>query len=268
MILPLIFVLPIVTGYNYCNNKTHKCVLEKTEHFMCRLDKYTPLENATKLYAIVPDTESLQLNILNILNRFRNHFASGDLRTAKNITFARAKRMRTLLWDNELGYMARVHASTVSYQHTECRATLRFPYVGESLALLVPKQSIEIPEILQKMFNTMFDEYLNVVDPEGLLLGYDPHRDYDCADFTNIISDRVSRVGCGLAVGSNCRSGSSTNFCHFLTCHFDFTNMEGSYVYKAGKPATCVDWNTKGSKKFPNLCDNNGNLFPPDQGDK
>jgi len=53
------------------------------------------------------------------------------------------------------------------------------------------------------------------------------------------------------------------SFCHFLTCYFDYDNVNGSYVYKAGKPASsCGDWGTTKSKEFANLCYNNGNLIP------
>ncbi|XP_017005564.2 venom allergen 3-like [Drosophila takahashii] len=269
LVLPLILLLPIVSGYNYCNNKTHKCVLEQSEHFMCQLHKFSPLGGYTRYYETVPDTPLLQNKILGILNKFRNRFASGELWTNENRTFAKAKRMRRLIWDNELGYMARAHASTVSFKHSECRATSRFPYVGEVLGMIVPKRhpKPDLHDLLHKMFNKMFDEYQIVHDPEGLLQGFHPVRDYHCAHFTNIISDRVSRVGCGVAVGKNCRHGSHTNFCTFLTCHFDFTNLNGSYVYKAGEPGNCEDWNTSNSNKLTSLCQNNGELFPPDHGD-
>nr|XP_016930169.1 venom allergen 3-like isoform X1 [Drosophila suzukii] len=269
LVLPLILLLPIVFGYNYCNNRTHTCNKRNTVHFMCRLHRFTPVGSTTRYYDTVPDTPNLQTEILSILNRFRDQFASGELRTNENRTFERAKRMRLLIWDKELGYMARAHASTISFAHSECRSTERFPYVGEVLAMMVPKAKPKpsLRTVMEKMFNKVFEEHLLVPDPEGLLQGFDPIRDFHCAHFTNIISDRVSRVGCGLAVASNCRHGASHNYCHFLTCHLDFSNLNGSYVYKAGEPGSCGDWHTTSSKKYTNLCKNNGDLFPHDQGD-
>ncbi|XP_016974747.1 antigen 5 like allergen Cul n 1-like isoform X2 [Drosophila rhopaloa] len=208
-VITAIILMAMVRGYNYCNNRTHKCVLDDKEHFMCRLHSFHPLGGSTKYHAIVPDLPEMQNEILSILNKFRNAFASGDFTTKDNKTFASAKRMRKIMWDKELAYMARTHASTVSFQHSECRSTLRFPYVGECLAMMTPKKKPRIRDSFKKMFKMMFEEYLEVEDPDGLLKGFDPIRDYKWAHFTNIISDRVSRVGCGLAVGSNCHQGSS-----------------------------------------------------------
>ncbi|XP_016974750.1 antigen 5 like allergen Cul n 1-like [Drosophila rhopaloa] len=264
LVFPVMLLLPMTFGYNYCHNNTHVCNLSKRKHFMCRLDKDLPsFGNHTTYHAMVPDTSKLHLKTLGILNTFRNTFASGDLITNNNKTFATARRMRRLIWDNELAYMARTHASTVSFKHSECRSTLRFPMAGECLALLPPsKQKIGLVELLTKAFTPMFDEYKDVEDPDRLRVGYDPSKDYFVGHFTTIISDRVSRVGCGIAVGSNCHVNNDVGLCHFLTCHFDFTNLENSYVYKAGKPASsCFDWKTVSSTKYAFLCSNNGGIF-------
>ncbi|XP_016953535.1 venom allergen 3-like isoform X1 [Drosophila biarmipes] len=269
LVLPLVLLLPLASGYNYCNNQTHRCIERKMVHFMCRLHKFAPLGSTTRYYDMVPDTPKLQSKILSILNHFRDRFAGGALRTSENRTFERAKRMRLLIWDSELGYMARAHAATISFLHSECRSTKRFPYVGEVMAMMVPKAKpkLSIGYVLERMFEKVFDEHLRVPDPEALLEAFHPVRDFNCAHFLNVISDRTSRVGCGLAVATNCRHGSAANFCHFLTCHFDFNNLNGTYIYKAGEPGSCGDWRTARSNKYPNLCTNNGDLFPMDHGD-
>nr|XP_016930166.1 antigen 5 like allergen Cul n 1-like isoform X1 [Drosophila suzukii] len=268
LVLAVILLLPMTFGYNYCNNRTHLCELAKWKHFMCRLEDFHAFGN-TKYHAIVPDTAIVRRETLGVINTFRNTFASGDLTTNENKTFSSAKRMRRLNWDSELAYMARTHASTVSFKHSECRSTQRFPFVGEVLAILPPQKSKPtIIDELNKLLTPMFDEYKVVEDPDGLLHAYDPIRDFPASHFTLFVSDRVSRVGCGITVGSNCNIGHTVGFCHFLTCHFDFNNLAGSYVYKAGKPASgCGDWNTVGSVKYSHLCANTGDLFPADRGD-
>ncbi|XP_043641900.1 venom allergen 3-like isoform X3 [Drosophila teissieri] len=262
-VLPVILPFLLAHGYNYCNNRTHRCILENNVHFMCKLDKIPSL-GGTRYHAVVPDTPKLRSEILRIINHFRNQFAGGGFRTSQNRTFATASRMRQVMWDSELAYMARAHASTVSFKHTLCRSTLRFPEVGECLSMMVPKHKHTVREALHKLFKLMFDEHLNIMDPDALLEAFHPIREYICAHFTILISDRVSRVGCGVAVGTNCRQGSTSNFCHFLTCHFDFDNVNGSYVYKAGKPvSSCGDWGTGRSKEFAHLCSNDGSLIRP-----
>lgn len=263
----MILLLSLASGYNYCNNKTHRCIVKNREHFMCRLEKFPAYGGKTKFHEIVPDTSNFQEMVLDLLNSMRNRFASGELITSANKTFAKARRMRKLIWDKELGYLARSHASTVSFMRTECRSTQRFPHVGETPAVVIAKKEMDIKQICEKAFKTMFDEYLNVTDPFGLLHAFDAVRDYYVGHFTTIISDRASRVGCGVAVGSNCLA--TNQFCYFVTCYFDFNNIQSSYVYKSGDPgSSCDDWGVHGSDKYPFLCKNNGQIYPHDHGHK
>ncbi|XP_016953534.1 antigen 5 like allergen Cul n 1-like isoform X2 [Drosophila biarmipes] len=263
LVLAVLLLLPLTFGYNYCNNRTHLCDLRKLKHFMCRLEEF-PAFGTAKFHAIVPDTGVVRRETLGVINTFRNTFASGDLTTRDNKSFPAAKRMRRLNWDEELAYLARTHSATVSFKHSECRCTLRFPWVGEVMSLLAPQESKPtILHVLKKLLTPMFEEYKDVEDPEGLLVAYDPIRDFPVSHFTLFASDRVSRVGCGIAVGTDCNVGRKVGFCHFLTCHFDFNNVANSYVYKAGKPASgCNDWNTVGSHKYSHLCANPGGLLP------
>ncbi|XP_032570732.1 venom allergen 3 isoform X2 [Drosophila sechellia] len=264
LLLAGLLLLPMVAGYNYCNNRTHVCDLAQRKHFMCRLGELTPYGGRTKYYASIPDTLKVRRETLGVLNTFRDMLAGGELDTAKNKTFPSAKRMRAFQWDSELAYMARTHAATVSFMHSECRSTLRFPLAGEVLALSPPVgHRLSLSELLSMVFGQIFDEYKTVQDPHSFASRFDSKRDYSVGHFSIIVNDRVSRVGCGFVVGSNCEKDGKVGFCHFLTCHFDYTNVNGSYVYKTGKATTgCNDWKTIASIKYSNLCANTGEIFP------
>lgn len=70
-VLPVILMISTMTyGYNYCNNRTHRCILLNTQHFMCRLDKIPSL-GGTRYHAIVPDIPKLRTEILRIINNFQ-----------------------------------------------------------------------------------------------------------------------------------------------------------------------------------------------------
>ncbi|XP_016953532.1 antigen 5 like allergen Cul n 1-like isoform X3 [Drosophila biarmipes] len=176
LLLPLMLLLTLASGYNYCNNKTHRCVMQNMEHFMCRLKKFPAYGGQAKLHDIVPDTKNFEEIVLDLLNGLRNLFASGKLKTRRNKRFAKARRMRKLIWDKELAYLARNHASTMSFMRTECRSTRRFPYVGEIPAVVVPRKKLSVKQICRRAFQRMFDEYLNVTDPEALLHAFDAVR--------------------------------------------------------------------------------------------
>ncbi|KPU76870.1 uncharacterized protein Dana_GF13477, isoform D [Drosophila ananassae] len=204
----MLYLLPSASGYNYCHNKSHVCRQRNLDHFMCNLGNLRPLDGTVKYEDIMPDAPKLRDNILGKLNRYRNNLAGGDIRTAYNKSFPKASRMRALAWDEELGYLARCHAKTVSFMHSECRATSRFPYAGEVLAMIgVQKKKLFLWEIINLTLKPMFEEHMLVEDPEEYVKNYDPIKHYGVGHFTTLISDRVSRVGCGIAVGSNCNRG-------------------------------------------------------------
>ncbi|KAH8333283.1 hypothetical protein KR074_008147 [Drosophila pseudoananassae] len=259
----LLEVLPSASGYNYCHNRSHFCRKKNMEHFMCNLGKLYPLDGSVKYEDTVPDAPKFRSSVLGKFNQYRNILASGDLRTGSNKTFPSASRMRVLIWDEELGFLARSHAKTVSFMHSECRATKRFPYAGEALAMIgVLNKKISLWEILSLTLKPMFDEFMAVDDPEEFVKNYDSEKHYGVGHFATIVSDRVSRVGCGIAIGSNCERGTKVGLCHFLTCMFDFTNIANSFVYKTGEPASqCESWHTKRSINFEHLCHNKGTIF-------
>lgn len=177
-ILLVAMLLAPASGYNYCNNKTHACNLAGMKHFMCRLDEdLRPLDD-TRFHDTIPDSPIFQTEVLGLLNNYRDILASGELTTKTNQTYPSAKRMRRLIWDKELAYMARVHASTVSFRHSKCRSTLRFPIVGECLAMMAAPEDRKNPvlTVLRNAFREMWKEHNEVEDPERLIDGYDASR--------------------------------------------------------------------------------------------
>ncbi|XP_030558043.1 venom allergen 5-like [Drosophila novamexicana] len=266
----LLAMLQLASGYNYCRNESHLCNMAKRRHFICNVDsELHPLFYRAKFLAIVPDTLPFRKLILDYHNKYRNMAAGGELVTDGNETFPAASRMRELIWDLELAYMARVHASTVSFKHTICRSVVRFPHAGENLSMvLAKKKRFSVKELLDLALFPMFEEYRTVRDPVDLLKDFDSNSHHLVGHFTLMVNDRVSRLGCAFAIATNCDKNNTDDFCHFMTCHYDFINMEGSYTYKIGNAASnCGTWGTWPSSKYRNLCTNNGEIFPKDHDD-
>ncbi|KAH8394620.1 hypothetical protein KR222_000299, partial [Zaprionus bogoriensis] len=265
MLRLLILLLPLTWAYNYCNNDTHYCQKLGLKHFICQIKKeLKPHSDRSKFVGAVPDTYAMRDMILSYHNKFRDELASGNLRTSSNKTFKPARRMRELIWDTELGYMARLHASTVSFKHTKCRAVTRFPYVGENLGLVfVSAKKRSIREILDLTVKKMFEEYRDVEDPDELIKSFKGAGYQAYGHFTVIASDRVSRVGCAVVAGTDFKNKPDKGLCYYVTCHYDFTNMEGEYIYKAGDPrSACDDWKASKSGDYSNLCTNTKEIFP------
>ncbi|XP_070140189.1 venom allergen-1-like isoform X2 [Drosophila kikkawai] len=216
-VLPLTMLLALASCYNYCNNKTHVCNLGGLKHFMCRLEEELPPYNETTLVDIIPDTRNLQTDMVVLLNNFRDMMASGQAITKLNKTFPSATRMRRLIWDNELAYLSRVHASTVSFKHTECRSTLRFPFVGEITAMMAAplKKKLTIDGALRRVFRRIWKTHRDVEDPKKFIEAFTTTSNFSADDLAIIINDRVSRFGCGIAVGSKDSSSPVTAFFTF-----------------------------------------------------
>ncbi|XP_022223860.1 venom allergen 3-like [Drosophila obscura] len=268
VLLGMMPLLPHISAYNYCHNESHSCIAANKLHFMCRLDAELP--PVATYRGTIPDTKLMHRIILKLINGYRDRLASGFLETRNKKMFPAAKRMRELIWDQELGYMARSHVATVSFKHSECRSTQRFPMAGEALGVVgstTDKRSIF--QILKLNFDRMFDEHLFVEDPESLVSYFDASIHMDAGHFCTLISDRISRVGCGVAMATDCGYDKSKGHCHFITCHFDFTNIHGSYVYKDGSPASdCQIWGADPSKEYQHLCGNEQGIFEQDHGDE
>ncbi|XP_034478983.1 antigen 5 like allergen Cul n 1-like [Drosophila innubila] len=270
LLLLLLSLLHLNNAFNYCNNGSHYCNVNGMKHFVCQLDdELHPLYEKAKFVGLVPDTIKLRNIFLQYHNSYRNKLAGGSLITNNNMTFKSASRMRELIWDEELAYTARLHAATVSFKHSLCRSVLRFPFAGECLGLVFASRGRRrIADILDLTLQAMFEEYLEAEDPDEVINSFDAQKHYDLGHFTVIVSDRVSRVGCALAAATDCEKETTDGYCHFLTCHYDFTNMASSYVYRTGESASkCNTWKTSPSKEHTNLCTNSGEIFPEDHGE-
>lgn len=54
-----------------------------------------------------------------------------------------------------------------------------------------------------------------------------------------------------------------SSYCHFLTCFYDFINLQDSFTYLHGVATSrCSDWASMPSRSYRNLCKNNGKIYP------
>ena len=94
-------------------------------------------------------------------NVFRNSLASGRETSTNGGTYPAAARMREMLWDQELEYLAGLHAKQCNRIHDKCRNTKRFPHSGQNLGYMsFPKDShnITIENFVNKIMKKMFLE--------------------------------------------------------------------------------------------------------------
>lgn len=74
---------------------------------------------------------------LDTINTYRNTIASGEEKgEAANAKFPMAGRMRELLWENELAYMARQQASLLRLGTAYCSSSIKYSNVGINMVCI------------------------------------------------------------------------------------------------------------------------------------
>lgn len=83
---------------------------------------------------MLPLTPKVIARILGHLNRYRDIIASGNAENENTkAKFPKASRMRELIWDWELCYLAEIHVKFLAVAYDNCRNTLRHPRSGQTI---------------------------------------------------------------------------------------------------------------------------------------
>uniref|UniRef100_A0A1I8NR79 SCP domain-containing protein n=1 Tax=Stomoxys calcitrans TaxID=35570 RepID=A0A1I8NR79_STOCA len=222
----------------------------------------------------VPMTKNIKGIFLHIHNDYRNRVAGGEeIRNGTTVVkFPKASRMRELIWDNELMYVAHVHTAQTRMGHDICRNTQRFHYAGQNLGWKGTPYNVPILEMLNSSLFDMYMEKDLVPDPIAMAANYNAEiKKARVGHFTAMVNDRTSRLGCAISIGLNCKGPPNDKiypWCYYLACNYDGTNLLYSYIYKTDpkqSASQCSDWRVGKSSKYENLCANSGEIFYPEK---
>ncbi|XP_005179142.1 tabinhibitin 2 [Musca domestica] len=238
-----------LTSDPYCNpslcelyNGTHTQVLphvacHNTGHFATRCGSQPHLLHMS---------ERRRNLILALHNLARSRIASGQVAGYKP-----ASHMPQIKWDTELEHLATMHVQRCSFSHDLCRNTPRFPYSGQNIGYYWIRREIKSHSRRMKNFIVnWFKEHLDAdqsfidayhLHPEGKKIGH----------FTQMVADRVHRVGCAAIRYREPDQPMDTKF--LMTCNYDYTNIYTEPIYQSGPPASKCTYNI--SDKYPALCD-------------
>ncbi|XP_055911139.1 antigen 5 like allergen Cul n 1-like [Eupeodes corollae] len=184
--------------------------------------------------------------ILDLHNAARNRIAIGMLPGYKP-----ASAMHVVKWDKELEYLASLNVRTCRFEHDSCRNTDRFSFSGQNIGYLwqtIPIRAISrrIKLIVGKWFFEYPDAGQEFIEaytshPEGKIIGH----------FTQMVSDRVKRVGCAAIRYTSTETNFEYKF--LMTCNYDFSNLNQGRVYASGTPASNCPRRKSG--RYEGLCD-------------
>ncbi|XP_054728351.1 antigen 5 like allergen Cul n 1 [Anastrepha obliqua] len=184
--------------------------------------------------------------ILDMHNLARARIASGQLEG-----YRAAAHMPMLKWDDELEYLATLHAKRCQFGHDQCRNTPRYQYSGQNIGYFwIGREFKSHVKRIKSFILNWFREYRDA--NQTFIDKYTPHPDgKKIGHFTMLVADRAHRVGCAVI---RYRDPSQINDLKLLmTCNYDFTNILGESVYQSGPAASkCI---YKISEKYPSLCD-------------
>ncbi|XP_061397245.1 allergen Tab y 5.0101-like [Musca vetustissima] len=184
--------------------------------------------------------------ILALHNLARSRIASGQVAGYKP-----ASHMPQIKWDTELEHLATLHVQRCSFTHDLCRNTPRFPYSGQNIGYYwirreIKSHSRRMKNFIVNWFKEHIDANQSFIDayhlhPEGKKIGH----------FTQMVADRVHRVGCAAIRYHEPDQPLDTKF--LMTCNYDYTNIYTEPIYQSGPPASKCSYNI--SEKYPALCD-------------
>ncbi|XP_020714952.1 venom allergen 5-like isoform X2 [Ceratitis capitata] len=213
------------TTYNYFCGSEDWC--EKGKHLMC--DSSEISKGTFKHH--VPPTFKVRRLILEQHNNIRNNVAKENSAT----------RMRNLIWDHELAFLARTHTGLCPDKPSVCHKTARFEKVGHNTASKDGERHIT----LSTLMTTAFSEW----------------QAKESAAFKVLAHDQISRVGCAIGYCVDCTGGKK--HCYFVSCFYDMDHKEGVEIHIKGTEAAskCNVWDSVKDEKYTSLCHNTGKIF-------
>uniref|UniRef100_A0A1Y9H2Q0 Venom allergen-1 n=1 Tax=Anopheles dirus TaxID=7168 RepID=A0A1Y9H2Q0_9DIPT len=184
----------------------------------------------------------LRAYILDQHNQNRSNIALGKI-----APYPPAVKMPTLTWDSELAELADANARSCQYGHDRCRATVKFPYAGQNIAITqFYGYKFTEKELIHKFISSWFGEYKDA--RKSHIQSYpSTYSGKPIGHFTQIVSDRTTQVGCSMWYWKKGQTEA-----YYFVCNYSVTNIMDRTVYKQGE--TGSECKKGKNPKYPGLC--------------
>lgn len=138
-------------AYEYCTKDNQFELCGEKKHIYCHPEQLVEKEIGN-LYGVVPMTPLLKRNLLDLHNLIRNNISCGLF------GFEKAARMRRLIWDDELSFLANKHVRECNEQKDNCHRVRRFCYSGQNLCLKKGTASVMILEVIKECLDMWLEQ--------------------------------------------------------------------------------------------------------------
>ncbi|XP_014093978.2 antigen 5 like allergen Cul n 1 [Bactrocera oleae] len=195
--------------------------------------------------AVMIDLRSYKKEILHEHNKRRNFVALGQLPG-----YYPASRMATMVWDEELAFLAALNLKMCYVEHDECNNTPRFANVGQNLSgVAYQRQGVTISEVISRSMGLWFGEY-PLINSNYITKFRVSYKFEEYGHFAEFVVDRNTHVGCAVIRYTN----PSFPFFHIynMACNYASKYAIGVPVYSIGEPAS--ECKTGRNRNYPGLC--------------
>uniref|UniRef100_A0A1A9X3D0 SCP domain-containing protein n=1 Tax=Glossina brevipalpis TaxID=37001 RepID=A0A1A9X3D0_9MUSC len=255
-------------AYEYCKPETLKQICKpNVEHSHCGAPEGKSEYPAEEMAPLLPITNKVKRYFLDLHNGWRDKVASGQEVGKGGQNFQIGTRMREVIWDNELHYLAAFHVKRGKKYVEKCVSSKRLNYVSQIYGF---KGGQEMPDnvfdIINETFSKVYSNKVKIKDPSTMAANCTADVwGAGAKDFLRIIQERLSRIGCAFGLGYNCvhSPGNVFRFCNYIVCNYDFDTKYFEINYQPGDKAAsdCTEWGATQSTKWPHLCGNTGKVF-------
>ncbi|KAM3959813.1 uncharacterized protein ACR2FA_006095 [Aphomia sociella] len=245
-------VIALVDDQPYCTVRYRRLCQGKGQHVACQFPDLGPGELCQN-YTEIKFTNELKNFIIHYINRRRQRIAAGNEKVRGGILLPKPEIMMFVEWDRELSFLAQRLADQCDFVHDECRATVRYPYAGQTVGEVRWRRSSDSDELTaQRAIRRVFDAWWGErrrVEPGQLTTPFRlTAKGAVWGHFSQLAVWTLRAVGCGAV-----RHGASYPRL-LLVCDFSHTNMLGQKTISPGPLARCPAHTARRSKAYPLLC--------------
>ncbi|CAB3258469.1 unnamed protein product [Arctia plantaginis] len=252
--LLLVTVLAVVPEeHQYCAIRYRRLCQGKGRHVACQFPDSGPGSSCER-YTPIKFTNDLKHFITHYLNRRRQRIASGNERVRGGVHLPKPQIMMLVEWDRELSQLAQRLADQCHFVHDDCRATVKYPYAGQTVGEVRWRRSSDSDELsAQRAIRRVLDAWWGErrrAQPKQLTAPFRlTAKGTVWGHFSQLAVWNLQAVGCGAV-----RHGAHHPRL-LLVCDFSHTNMLGQRTLVPGPMAPCpIHTARRPRSAYPALC--------------
>ncbi|XP_063369376.1 uncharacterized protein LOC134657743 [Cydia amplana] len=237
----------------YCGGRYAHLCLGKGQHVACQFPVAGSGPNCQN-YSKIRFTAELRNVITNFINKRRQRIAAGHERVRGGKHIPTPQVMMFVEWDAELARLAQRLADQCYFVHDECRATVRYPYAGQSVGEvrwrhLSDNYELSAQRAIRRVFDAWWGERRRV-EPHQLVKPFRiSSKGLTWGHFSQLAIWSLRAVGCGAV-----RHGEDYPRL-LLVCDFSHTNMLGEKTIHSGEMGPCPEHTRRKTRSnYPLLC--------------